>query len=164
MCKKHNKKLIADGGIKYSGDIAKAIAAGADAVMLGSVFAGTTESPGDVVLYKGRSYKAYRGMGSISAMTKGSADRYFQKPDKKLVPEGVEGRVPFKGPISNTVHQLIGGLRSAMGYTGNANISDMQKNCQFVKITSSGLRESHAHNIMITKESPNYTTHNDDNN
>ncbi len=164
VCKKYRKKLIADGGIKYSGEIAKAIAAGADAVMLGSIFAGTTESPGDVVLYKGRSYKAYRGMGSISAMTKGSAERYFQKNNKKLVPEGVEGRVPFKGPIANTIHQLIGGLRSAMGYTGNADIDSMQHNCQFVKITSSGLRESHAHNILITKESPNYTTHVDDNN
>ena len=164
VCKKYNKKLIADGGIKYSGDIAKAIAAGADVVMMGSTFAGTSESPGDVVLYKSRSYKSYRGMGSISAMSRGSADRYFQTTNKKLVPEGVEGRVPFKGPISNTIHQLVGGLRSAMGYTGNANIQSMQNNCQFIKITNAGLRESHAHDVFITKEAPNYTTNADDNN
>lgn len=151
--------IIADGGVKYSGDIAKAIAAGADAVMLGSLFAGTEESPGEVILFQGRSYKTYRGMGSMGAMARGSADRYFQQEvsDKlKLVPEGVEGRVPFKGPVSSVVHQLIGGLRAAMGYTGNKNIQEMKKNCSFVRITNSGLRESHPHNIVITREAPNY--------
>ncbi len=151
--------VIADGGIKFSGDLAKAIAAGADCVMLGSLFAGTEESPGEVILYQGRSYKSYRGMGSIGAMALGSADRYFQQEisDKlKLVPEGVEGRVPFKGPASGVIHQLIGGLKAAMGYTGNPTIGRMQKNCEFIQITSAGLRESHAHDITITRETPNY--------
>ncbi|GIL41584.1 IMP dehydrogenase [Roseiterribacter gracilis] len=151
--------VIADGGIKYSGDLAKAIAAGADVAMLGSLFAGTDEAPGDVVLYQGRSYKSYRGMGSIGAMARGSADRYFQaevKETLKLVPEGVEGRVPYKGPVGAVVHQLVGGLKAAMGYTGNATIADMQRNCTFVKITSAGLRESHVHDIQITAETPNY--------
>jgi len=159
VTKKHNIPLIADGGIKYSGDLAKAIAAGADCVMLGSLFAGTEESPGEVVLFQGRSYKTYRGMGSVGAMARGSADRYFQQEisDKlKLVPEGVEGRVPFKGPVSGVIHQLIGGLKAAMGYTGNATIPAMQKGCTFVRITSAGLRESHAHDITITREAPNY--------
>jgi len=151
--------VIADGGVKYSGDVAKAIAAGASVVMLGSLFAGTEESPGDVVLFQGRSYKTYRGMGSLGAMARGSADRYFQQEVKdklKLVPEGVEGRVPFKGSVSGVIHQLIGGLRAAMGYTGNANIAAMQKNCEFIRITGAGLRESHPHGIAITHEAPNY--------
>ncbi len=151
--------VIADGGIKYSGDLAKAIAAGADVAMLGSLFAGTDEAPGEVVLFQGRSYKTYRGMGSIGAMARGSADRYFQaevKETLKLVPEGVEGRVPYKGPVGAVVHQLVGGLKAAMGYTGNATIADMQRNCTFVKITSAGLRESHVHDIQITAETPNY--------
>lgn len=159
IAKKHNIPVIADGGIKYSGDLAKAIAAGANCVMLGSLFAGTEESPGEVVLYQGRSYKTYRGMGSVGAMARGSADRYFQQEigDKlKLVPEGVEGRVPFKGPVSGVVHQLVGGLKAAMGYTGSKTIADMQKNCEFVRITGAGLRESHAHDITITREAPNY--------
>jgi len=156
---RHGVKVIADGGIKYSGDIAKAIAAGADCVMLGSLFAGTEESPGDVFLYQGRSYKSYRGMGSIGAMARGSADRYFQAEvgDKlKLVPEGVEGRVAYKGPVGTVIHQLIGGLRAGMGYTGNATIAEMQTRCTFRRITASGLRESHVHDVSITKEAPNY--------
>jgi len=159
ICKKKNIKVIADGGIKYSGDLAKAIAAGADSAMIGSLFAGTKESPGEVVLFQGRSYKSYRGMGSVGAMARGSADRYFQQEitdQLKLVPEGVEGRVPYKGPVSGVVHQLIGGLRAAMGYTGNATIGNMQKGCEFVRITNAGLRESHVHDITITKEAPNY--------
>ncbi|MEW5728611.1 MAG: IMP dehydrogenase [Pseudomonadota bacterium] len=151
--------LIADGGIKYSGDIAKAIAAGADCVMIGSLFAGTEESPGEVFLYQGRSYKSYRGMGSIGAMARGSADRYFQadvSDNLKLVPEGVEGRVPYKGPCANIIHQLVGGLRSGMGYTGNRTIPEMQTRCTFRRITSAGLRESHVHDVSITKEAPNY--------
>ena len=158
IAKKRNVPIIADGGIKYSGDIAKAIAAGADTVMVGSLLAGTDESPGEVYLYRGRSYKAYRGMGSISAMLKGSAERYFQdtKEIQKLVPEGVEGQVPYKGPANVILEQLIGGLRSSMGYTGNDNIKKMQANCEFIKITSSGLKESHVHDVNITKESPNY--------
>lgn len=159
VCRKKDIPLIADGGVKFSGDLAKAIAAGADCVMLGSLFAGTEESPGEVILYQGRSYKAYRGMGSVGAMARGSADRYFQQEiaDKlKLVPEGVEGRVPFKGPATGVIHQLIGGLKAAMGYTGNGTIRDMQKNCEFVRITGAGLRESHAHDITITREAPNY--------
>ncbi len=158
-CRKHGVPVIADGGIKFSGDLAKAIAAGADCAMLGSLFAGTDESPGEVFLYQGRSYKYYRGMGSIGAMARGSADRYFQQEvvdTLKLVPEGVEGRVPHKGPVGNIVHQLIGGLRAAMGYTGNRTIAEMQKNCTFVRITGAGLRESHVHDIAITRESPNY--------
>jgi IMP dehydrogenase len=158
-CRKFGVPVIADGGIKFSGDLAKAIAAGADCAMLGSLFAGTDESPGEVFLYQGRSYKYYRGMGSIGAMARGSADRYFQQEvtsTLKLVPEGVEGRVPHKGPVANIVHQLIGGLRAAMGYTGNRTIAEMQKNCTFVRITGAGLRESHVHDIAITREAPNY--------
>ena len=158
-CRKHGVLVIADGGIKFSGDLAKAIAAGADCAMLGSLFAGTDESPGEVFLFQGRSYKYYRGMGSIGAMARGSADRYFQQEvtdTLKLVPEGVEGRVPHKGPVANIVHQLIGGLRAAMGYTGNRTIAEMQQNCRFVRITNAGLRESHVHDIAITREAPNY--------
>lgn len=158
-CKGTNVKVIADGGIKFSGDVAKAIAAGADCVMIGSLLAGTEESPGEVVLYQGRSYKSYRGMGSIGAMARGSADRYFQaevKDSLKLVPEGVEGLVPFKGSVSGVIHQLVGGLKASMGYTGNENISNMQSKCQFVQITNAGLKESHAHDVTITRESPNY--------
>jgi len=156
---RHGVKVIADGGIKYSGDVAKAIAAGADCVMIGSLFAGTEESPGEAFLYQGRSYKSYRGMGSIGAMARGSADRYFQAEvsDKlKLVPEGVEGRVAYKGPVGTVIHQLIGGLRAGMGYTGNATIPEMQTRCTFRRITASGLRESHVHDVAITKEAPNY--------
>jgi IMP dehydrogenase len=159
VCRKRSVPVIADGGIKFSGDLAKAIAAGADCAMLGSLFAGTDESPGEVFLYQGRSYKAYRGMGSLGAMARGSADRYFQQEVSstlKLVPEGVEGRVPHKGPVGNVIHQLVGGLRAAMGYTGNRTVADMQHNCKFVRITASGLRESHVHDIAITQESPNY--------
>ena len=158
ITKKRDVPIIADGGIKYSGDIAKAIAAGADTVMIGSLLAGTDEAPGEVYLYRGRSYKAYRGMGSISAMLKGSAERYFQDTNEiqKLIPEGVEGQVPYKGPANVILEQLIGGLRSSMGYTGNDNIKKMQSNCEFIKITSSGLKESHVHDVNITKESPNY--------
>ena len=158
-CRKHGVPVIADGGIKFSGDLAKAIAAGADCAMLGSLFAGTDESPGEVFLYQGRSYKYYRGMGSIGAMARGSADRYFQQEvtdTLKLVPEGVEGRVPHKGPVGNIIYQLIGGLKAAMGYTGNRTIAEMQKNCTFVRITNAGLRESHVHDIAITREAPNY--------
>jgi len=158
-CRKHGVPVIADGSIKFSGDLAKAIAAGADCAMLGSLFAGTDESPGEVFLYQGRSYKYYRGMGSIGAMARGSADRYFQQEvtdTLKLVPEGVEGRVPHKGPVGNIIYQLIGGLRAAMGYTGNRTIAEMQKNCTFVRITNAGLRESHVHDIAITREAPNY--------
>ena len=159
MAQKSGVPVVADGGIKYSGDIAKAIAGGADSVMIGSLFAGTEESPGEVFLYQGRSYKSYRGMGSLGAMARGSADRYFQQEVSdglKLVPEGVEGRVPFKGPVENVIHQLVGGLRSSMGYTGNGTIEKMQKNCQFRKITGAGLRESHVHDVTITREAPNY--------
>jgi IMP dehydrogenase len=158
-CKANDVPVIADGGIKYSGDLAKAIAAGADVVMVGSLFAGTEESPGEEILYQGRSYKAYRGMGSLGAMARGSADRYFQqdmKDSMKLVPEGVEGRVPFKGPLAGVVHQLVGGLKAAMGYTGNPTIADMQQKSEFIRITNAGLRESHAHDITITQEAPNY--------
>jgi IMP dehydrogenase len=150
---------IADGGIRSSGDVAKAIAAGADCVMMGSMFAGTDEAPGEVFLYQGRSYKSYRGMGSIGAMARGSADRYFQaevQDSLKLVPEGIEGRVGYKGPVGNVIHQLVGGLKSAMGYTGNATIADMQTNCTFRRITGAGLRESHVHDVAITREAPNY--------
>jgi IMP dehydrogenase len=156
---KSNVPVIADGGIKYSGDLAKAIAAGADCAMVGSLLAGTDESPGEVFLYNGRSYKSYRGMGSLGAMARGSADRYFQAEvaDKlKLVPEGIEGRVPYKGPAGVVIHQLVGGLKAAMGYTGNATIAEMQKNCRFLKITNAGLAESHVHDVQITREAPNY--------
>lgn len=159
ICRKENIPLVADGGIKFSGDFAKAIAAGAEAVMIGGLLAGTEESPGDVILYNGRSYKAYRGMGSVGAMARGSADRYFQEEVReslKLVPEGIEGRVPFKGPVANVIHQLVGGLRSSMGYTGSATIVDYRKNAKFVRITNSGLRESHVHDVTITREAPNY--------
>jgi IMP dehydrogenase len=151
--------LIADGGIRYSGDIAKAIAAGANAIMLGGLFAGTEEAPGDTVLYQGRSYKSYRGMGSVAAMKEGAADRYFQDVEaniEKLVPEGIEGRVPYKGPVSAVIHQLTGGLRAAMGYVGCATIDDMRARAEFVEITSAGIRESHVHDVEITREAPNY--------
>ncbi|MCP5037588.1 MAG: IMP dehydrogenase, partial [Rhodobacteraceae bacterium] len=150
--------VIADGGIKYSGDFAKAIAAGASCAMVGSMIAGTDESPGEVILYQGRSFKSYRGMGSLGAMARGSADRYFQKDaaSDKLVPEGIEGQVPYKGAAGAVVHQLVGGLRAAMGYTGNATIAEMRKNSKFVKITGAGLKESHVHDVQITRESPNY--------
>ncbi|SDX49852.1 IMP dehydrogenase [Roseicitreum antarcticum] len=150
--------VIADGGIKYSGDFAKAIAAGASCAMVGSAIAGTDDSPGEVILYQGRSYKSYRGMGSLGAMARGSADRYFQKDaaSDKLVPEGIEGQVPYKGPTANVLHQLIGGLRAAMGYTGCATVEEMRRNCQFVRITGAGLKESHVHDVTITRESPNY--------
>jgi len=155
---KYDISIIADGGIKFSGDIAKAIGAGARVVMIGSLFAGTKESPGELVLYQGRSYKAYRGMGSLGAMRRGSKDRYFQAEveEKKLVPEGIEGMVPYRGPLADTIHQLVGGLRSGMGYCGAANIEEMRKKARFVKITSAGLKESHVHDVIITKEAPNY--------
>lgn len=150
--------LIADGGIKYSGDVVKALAAGADAVMIGSLFAGTDEAPGELVLYQGRSYKVYRGMGSIGAMRAGSKDRYFQGGvgDRKLVPEGIEGRVPYRGPLAESLYQLIGGLRSGMGYVGAANIAELKAKARFRRISSAGLRESHVHDVIITKEAPNY--------
>lgn len=158
-CRERGVPCIADGGIRSSGDIAKAIAAGADCVMMGSVFAGTDEAPGEVFLYQGRSYKSYRGMGSLGAMARGSADRYFQAEvsDKlKLVPEGVEGRVGYKGPVGAVVHQMVGGLRAAMGYTGAATIPEMQKTARFRRITNAGLRESHVHDVAVTREAPNY--------
>jgi IMP dehydrogenase len=151
--------IIADGGVKYSGDIAKAIAAGADSVMIGSLFAGTDESPGEIILFQGRSFKAYRGMGSISAMKEGSRDRYGQGEQMqagKLVPEGIEGRVPHKGPLASLVHQLVGGLRAGMGYSGCRNIDELKKRARFIRVTSAGLRESHVHDVIITKEAPNY--------
>lgn len=160
-CHKADVPAIADGGIKFSGDLAKALAAGADCAMIGSLLAGTDEAPGEVLLYQGRSYKTYRGMGSVGAMARGSADRYFQQEvadSLKLVPEGVEGRVPYKGPVGTVVHQLVGGLRAAMGYTGNKTLSDLQKNAKFIRITGAGLRESHVHDITVTRESPNYRT------
>jgi IMP dehydrogenase len=151
--------VIADGGIKFSGDLAKALAAGASCAMIGSLFAGTDEAPGEVFLYQGRSYKSYRGMGSVGAMARGSADRYFQQEIKdslKLVPEGVEGRVPYKGPVGAVVHQLVGGLRAAMGYTGSRSIGDLAANARFVRITNAGLRESHVHDVALVREAPNY--------
>jgi IMP dehydrogenase len=159
VCHEHGVPAIADGGIRNSGDIVKAIAAGADAVMVGSVLAGTDESPGEVFLYQGRSYKSYRGMGSLGAMARGSADRYFQQDIKdmmKLVPEGIEARVPYKGPVSAVLHQMVGGLRAGMGYTGSPNIDDLQRHAQFRRITGAGLRESHVHDVAITREAPNY--------
>ncbi|MCH1558697.1 MAG: IMP dehydrogenase [Alphaproteobacteria bacterium] len=158
VAKKQSIPIIADGGIKYSGDIAKAIAGGAFAVMVGSLLAGTDETPGEVFLFQGRSYKSYRGMGSLGAMARGSADRYFQAEIEtlKLVPEGIEGQVPYKGPSANVIHQLVGGLKSAMGYTGNKNITEMQKNCVFKRISNAGLKESHVHDVTITREAPNY--------
>ena len=163
FCDKAKIPVISDGGIRFSGDLAKAIAAGASCVMLGGLLAGCEETPGEIVLFKGRSYKVYRGMGSLGAMARGSADRYFQQDvgDKlKLVPEGVEGRVAYKGSVAEVMYQLVGGLKAAMGYTGCATIDEMRKNCQFVKITNSGLRESHPHSITITSEAPNYSTEN----
>jgi len=157
--RKSDVPVIADGGIKYSGDLAKAIAAGADVAMIGSLLAGTDETPGEVFLYQGRSYKSYRGMGSVAAMSRGSADRYFQQDIKdtlKLVPEGIEGQVAYKGKASTVLHQLVGGLRAAMGYVGARNIKDLHEKAQFVKISSAGLRESHVHDVTITRESPNY--------
>lgn len=154
----HDIPVIADGGIKFSGDFAKAIAAGAACAMVGSMIAGTDESPGELILYQGRSFKSYRGMGSLGAMARGSADRYFQKDaaSDKLVPEGIEGQVPYKGAAGTVLHQLVGGLRAAMGYTGCASVDEMRKNCNFVKITGAGLKESHVHDVQITRESPNY--------
>jgi IMP dehydrogenase len=157
--RKADVPVIADGGIKFSGDLAKALAGGAEAAMIGSLLAGSEEAPGEVILYQGRSYKSYRGMGSLGAMARGSADRYFQKEvtdQMKLVPEGIEGRVPFKGPVANIIHQLIGGLRASMGYVGAANLKEMREKAKFVKITSAGLRESHVHDVSITREAPNY--------
>ena len=159
MCHKKDVPAIADGGIKYPGDLAKAVAAGADCAMIGSLLAGTDESPGEVFLYQGRSYKSYRGMGSLAAMARGSADRYFQQEvadSQKLVPEGIEGQVPYKGPVASVLHQLTGGLRAAMGYTGNATIADMQSNCRMLRSTEAGRRESHVHDVTITREAPNY--------
>ena len=158
-CRAQNIPVIADGGIKYSGDLAKAIAAGGNVAMIGSLLAGTDETPGEVYLYQGRSYKAYRGMGSTGAMARGSADRYFQaevSQPLKLVPEGIEGQVPYKGPVENVLHQLLGGLRAAMGYTGNASITTLQKHAKFLRITGAGLAESHVHDVTITREAPNY--------
>ncbi|MBI1216684.1 MAG: IMP dehydrogenase, partial [Alphaproteobacteria bacterium] len=160
---KHDIPVIADGGIRNSGDLAKAIAAGADCVMMGGIFAGTDEAPGETFLYQGRSYKSYRGMGSVGAMVMGSADRYSQgsvKETQKLVPEGIEGRVPSKGPIGNVIHQMVGGLRAAMGYTGSKTIEDMKRGAKFVRMTGAGYRESHVHDVTITKEAPNYRTEN----
>ncbi|MFT6583162.1 MAG: IMP dehydrogenase [Alphaproteobacteria bacterium] len=157
--RKQDIPIIADGGIKYSGDLAKAIAAGASGVMVGSLFAGTDEAPGEVHMFQGRPYKSYRGMGSVGAMARGSADRYFQQEVTdalKLVPEGVEGQVPYKGAVGAVIHQLIGGLRAAMGYTGNATLSEMQRNCKFIRVTDSGLREGHVHDVTVTREAPNY--------
>ncbi len=158
-CRERNIPVIADGGIKFSGDIAKAIAAGANCVMIGSLLAGTNEAPGQTILYQGRSYKVYRGMGSVGAMSDGAHDRYFQSEQgdtQKYVPEGIEGRVPARGPVDDVLYQLLGGLRSAMGYTGNSTISSMRENCSFVKITNAGLTESHVHDVEITREAPNY--------
>jgi IMP dehydrogenase len=158
---KHGIPVVADGGMKFSGDVAKALAAGAHCAMVGAMLAGTEESPGEVYLYQGRSYKSYRGMGSVGAMARGSADRYFQadiKDSLKLVPEGVEGQVPFKGPIATVLHQLAGGLRASMGYVGARNLEEFRNKAQFVKISGSALRESHVHDVTITRESPNYPT------
>jgi IMP dehydrogenase len=148
--------LISDGGIKFSGDITKALAAGADTVMIGSLFAGTDESPGEMILYQGRTFKSYRGMGSLGAMVQGSSDRYAQDPNAKLVPEGIEGRVPYKGPMAELVYQLVGGLKSGMGYCGCRTIAELQEKARFLRITSAGLKESHVHDVIITKEAPNY--------
>jgi IMP dehydrogenase len=158
IARKYGVPIIADGGIKYSGDLAKALAVGASAIMMGSAFAGTEESPGEVVMFQGRQYKSYRGMGSIGAMTKGSTDRYFQDgtAQDKLVPEGIEGRVPYRGKILSVIHQFIGGLRSSMGYVGAKNLNSFYERAEFVEITSAGLKESHVHDVMITEEAPNY--------
>lgn len=155
--RKHGKSIIADGGIKYSGDIVKALAAGGHAVMLGSLLAGVSESPGETEIYQGRRFKVYRGMGSVGAMEKGSKDRYFQEDNKKFVPEGIEGRIPYKGPLSDTIYQLVGGIRSGMGYCGTADLEQLRENAQFVRMTGAGLRESHPHDVQITKEAPNYS-------
>ncbi len=158
-CAKKGIPVIADGGIKYSGDFAKAIAAGADCVMMGGIFAGTDEAPGEVILYQGRSYKSYRGMGSVGAMMRGSADRYFQagvSESQKLVPEGIEGRVPYKGPVGNVLHQMVGGLRAAMGYTGCRTVDEMKRKAEFMKMSAAGYRESHVHDVTVTQEAPNY--------
>jgi IMP dehydrogenase len=155
--KKHGVAIIADGGIKYSGDLVKALAAGGNAVMLGSLLAGVTESPGEREIYQGRQFKVYRGMGSVGAMEKGSKDRYFQENNQKAVPEGIEGRVPYKGPLADTVYQLLGGIKSGMGYCGTKSLQDLREHSQFVRMTGAGLRESHPHNIQITKEAPNYS-------
>ena len=157
VARQYGVPIIADGGIKYSGDITKAIAAGASAVMIGSLFAGTEESPGESEIYQGRRFKVYRGMGSLGAMKDGGGDRYFQENESKLVPEGIEGRVPYKGPLADTVHQLIGGLRAGMGYCGARNIEELMNDTQFIRITNAGLRESHPHDVQITKEAPNYS-------
>ena len=155
--RKHGKAIIADGGIKYSGDIVKALAAGGHAVMLGSLLAGVSESPGETEIYQGRRFKVYRGMGSVSAMEKGSKDRYFQEDNKKFVPEGIEGRIPYKGPLTDTIYQLVGGIRSGMGYCGTANLEELRESAQFIRMTGAGLRESHPHDVQITKEAPNYS-------
>ncbi|WP_376478237.1 IMP dehydrogenase, partial [Streptomyces sp. NPDC056237] len=155
--RKHGIPVIADGGIKYSGDMVKALAAGAHVVMLGSMFAGVAESPGETEIYQGRQFKVYRGMGSVGAMEKGSKDRYFQEGNKKLVPEGIEGRVPYKGPLADTVHQLVGGLRAGMGYCGAQDLEFLRENAQFIRMSGAGLLESHPHHVQITKEAPNYS-------
>jgi IMP dehydrogenase len=160
VAQKHGLPIISDGGIKFSGDITKALAAGADSVMIGSLFAGTDESPGEMVLYQGRSYKMYRGMGSIEAMKSGSKDRYGQddiESEIKLVPEGIEGRVPYKGPLSSSIYQLLGGLRAGMGYLGCRTLKELREKSRFTRITSAGLREGHVHDVIITKEAPNYS-------
>jgi IMP dehydrogenase len=159
VASRHGVPVIADGGIKFSGDLVKALAAGASTVMIGALFAGTDEAPGEVVLYQGHPYKVYRGMGSLGAMTDGSADRYFQAEigdATKLVPEGIEGRIPYRGSLTSNVHQLVGGLRSGMGYTGSANLVELRKNARFLRVSAAGLRESHVHDVIITKEAPNY--------
>jgi IMP dehydrogenase len=158
---RHNVPIIADGGIKHSGDLSKAIGGGASTVMIGSLFAGTDETPGETFLYQGRTYKGYRGMGSLGAMSQGSSDRYFQSEvnaTSKLVPEGIEGKVPYRGPINTIIYQLLGGLRSGMGYVGAATIEDLKTKAKFVRISPAGLRESHVHDVIITKEAPNYRT------
>ena len=159
VASKYNIPVIADGGIKFSGDIVKAIAAGADLIMAGSILAGCEESPGETEIYQGRQFKVYRGMGSLGAMNNGSRDRYFQEGNKKLVPEGVEGRVPYKGPVSDCIYQLLGGLRSGMGYCGTRTIEELKTNGKFIRITGAGLKESHPHDVYITKEAPNYSNH-----
>jgi IMP dehydrogenase len=159
VAREFNVPIVADGGIKYSGDVVKALAAGANSVMIGSLFAGTDESPGETILYQGRTYKVYRGMGSLGAMKEGARDRYFQgdiEEDVKLVPEGIEGRVPYKGPLAQSVYQLVGGLRAGMGYVGCGNLDELREKARFIRITSAGLRESHVHDVIITKEAPNY--------
>ncbi|HDG61797.1 MAG TPA: IMP dehydrogenase, partial [Thermotoga sp.] len=156
VAKKYGVPIIADGGIRYSGDIVKALAGGADTVMIGSIFAGTEEAPGETILYQGRKYKAYRGMGSLSAMKEGSADRYGQEENWKYVPEGIEGMVPYKGTVKDVVHQLVGGLKSGMGYIGAKNIRELREKAVFIRVTGAGVKESHPHDVIITKEAPNY--------